>query len=94
MPISCYGDNGQSGQLTEQARGRPVNQAHQQVQEYGAIDAHHQIQTQPISRIEAPLQKIRKNQQHIEDYSLHRVEPNVPAEIRVSDDDEVQSEKH
>ncbi|KAL6953416.1 beta-amylase [Sarracenia purpurea var. burkii] len=32
--------------------------------------------------------KIRENQQHIENYRLHRVEPHVPAEIRVSDDDE------
>ncbi|KAL6999121.1 beta-amylase [Sarracenia purpurea var. burkii] len=91
--MSSFSDDRQSGELTKQARRRSVNQTNQKVQKHSAIQTHHQIQTKTIFGIERPLKKIRENQQHIENYRLHRVEPHVPAEIRVSDDDEVQGKE-
>jgi hypothetical protein len=94
LPISSFSNNGQSGQLTQQARRRPINQTHQKEQKHSAVQAHQQIQAQPTFRIEAPLQNIRKNQQHIKHNSLHGIEPHVPTEVGVPHNHEVKGQEH
>lgn len=94
LPISSISNNGQSGQLTQQARRRSINQTHQKEQKHSAVQAHQQIQAQPTSRIEAPLQKVRKNQQHIKHNSLHGIEPHVPTKVRVPHNHEVKGQEH
>lgn len=94
MPIRSLCNKGQSGELTQQARRGPIDQADQEEQEHSAVKAHHQIQTQPISRVETPLQKIRENQEHIKHNRLHGVEPHIPTEIGVPDNNEVKREEH
>ena len=94
LPISSIGNNGQSGQLAQQARRRPINQTHKKEQKHSAIQAHQQIQPQPTSWIKAPLQNIRKNQQHIKHNSLHGIEPHIPTKILVPHDHKVKCQKH
>ena len=89
LPISSISNNGQSRDLPQQARRWPINQTNQKKQKHSAIQAHHQIQPQSPSRIEAPLQKIGENQKHIKNNGLHNIEPNIATEIRVSNHDEV-----
>lgn len=93
MPISSISNNGQPRDLTKQASRESVDQRDKQEEEHCAVQTHHHIQTKPICGIEAPLNQIRENQQHVEHNRLHRVEPNVPAEVRVPHDDEVESEE-
>ncbi|GER32845.1 ribonuclease 3 [Striga asiatica] len=93
LPISSLSHEGQSRNLSKQTRSRAINQANQEEQKHSTIKAHHQIQTHPILGIKSPLQKIRKNQEHIKDYSLHRVEPHIPAEVGIPHDHEVKSEE-
>ncbi|KAH6781052.1 hypothetical protein C2S52_012289 [Perilla frutescens var. hirtella] len=66
LHVSNISDDGQSGQLPEQARRGAVNRADQEEQKDGAIQAHHQLQSDAVSRIERPLQQVQENQQHIE----------------------------
>lgn len=94
LPISSISNNGQSGQLTQQARRRPINQTNQKEQKDSAVQAHQQIQAQPTFRIEAPLQKIRKNQQHIKHNSLHGIEPHVSTKIGVPHNHEVKGQEN
>ncbi|KAF5479066.1 hypothetical protein F2P56_005571, partial [Juglans regia] len=94
LPISSFGNNGQSGHLTQQAGRRPIDQTYQKEQKYSAVKAHQQVQTQTISWIEAPLQKIRKNQQHIKHYNLHGIEPNVPTKVGVPNNHKVKGQEH
>lgn len=54
---------------------------------------HNPIPESSPTRIEDPLQKQRHHQEHIENYSLHRIEPHVSAETRVSDNPQVNSEE-
>lgn len=94
MPLGSFGNNGQSRNLAQQATGRPINQAHEEEQEHGAVQAHHQVQPQPIPGVEAPLQQIGENQQHIEHNRLHGVEPDVAAEVGVPHHHEVERQEH
>lgn len=94
MPLSSFSNNRQSGHLTKQARRRAVNQTHQEKQKHSTIQTHHQIQAQPISWTKTPLQKIRKNQQHIKNNSLHSIKPNIPTKIRVPHNNKIQSQEN
>lgn len=94
MPLSSFSNNGQSRGLTQQARRRTINQAHQQEQKHSAIQTHHQIQAQATSWIEASLQEVREYQQHIKDDGLHRIEPHKSAKIRVSHNNKVKSQEY
>nr|VDD21365.1 unnamed protein product [Brassica oleracea] len=93
LPISSISNNGQPRGQTKQASRESIDQTDKQEEEHCAVQTHHHIQTKPISGIKAPLKQIRENQQHVEHNGLHRVEPNVPAEVRVSHDDEVESDE-
>lgn len=93
MPISGIGDNGQPGHLPQQARRGPIHQTHQEEQENGAIQAHHQVQPQPVLGVERPLQQVGEDEQHVQHDGLHGVEPNVPAEAGVADHGEVKGEE-
>lgn len=94
LPISSISNNGQSGQLTQQARRRSINQTHKKEQEHSAVQAHQQIQANPTSRIEAPLQNIRKNQQHIKHNSLHGIEPHIPTKVGVPHNHKVKGQEY
>lgn len=94
MPVSGVGNYGQPGEAAEEARGGAVEQANQEEQKHGAVQAHHHIQTHAVSGVEAPLQEVRENQQHVENDGLHSVESDVPAEIGVPHHHEIQSEEH
>lgn len=93
MPIGGIGDNGQPGHLPQQARRGPINQTHQEKQEHGAIQAHHQVQPQPVLGVERPLQQVGEDAQHVEHDGLHGVEPHVPAEAGVADHGKVECEE-
>lgn len=93
LPISSISDNGQPRNQTKQASRKTIDQRDKQEEEHSAVQTHHHIQTKPISGVEAPLEQIREDQQHVEDDGLHRVEPNVPAEVRVPHDDEVETDE-
>lgn len=94
LPLSSLSHDGQPGQLPKKARGGPINQTHQKEQKHSTIQTHDQIQAQPISGAEASLQQIGKNQQHIKNNGLHGVEPDIPAEIGVPHDHEVEGQKY
>lgn len=91
--LCSFSNNRQSGHLTKQARRRTINQTHQKVQKHSAIQTHQQIQPNPISWIKPPRHQIRYNQQRVKYYSLHRVKPHEPAEIRVSDHNKIEGYK-
>lgn len=94
LPISGVSDNGQPGDLAQQARRRAIHQGHQKEEEDGAVQTHDEMEAQALPGVEAPFQEIRKDEEDVEGNGLHGVEPDVPAEIGVSDDGEVEGEEH
>ena len=93
LPVSSLSNDRQSRKVSEQASRGAVDQGNQQEQKHGAIQTRQHIQSNAVPRIERPLQQVRENQQHIEDNRLHSVEPDVPAEVLIPDDDEIEREE-
>lgn len=94
LPVSGFGNDGQAGEAAEEARGGAVQQANQQEHKHGTVQAHHHVQTHAVSGVEAPLQQVREDEQHIQNDGLHSVESHVPAEIGVPHHHEIQSQEH
>lgn len=93
LALGGLGDDGQPGDLAEEAGSRSIDQGDEEKQEDGAVDALEEIEGEPFPWIKGALEEVGEDEEDVEDDGLHGVEADVAAEGGVADDSEVEGEE-
>ncbi|KAI4302062.1 hypothetical protein L6164_035280 [Bauhinia variegata] len=90
----CIGNERQVRSPAQNTGDDAVNEARNTEDEKQIVTPNHDPKSDPgVTRRENPVKQMGEDQEDVESYSLHGIEPDIVAEARVSDNSQIEGEE-